>query len=67
MMLKQRRQVWFDLTEHTAKPRFVDRQELPNWQEGPEIVDYVKQMANEGWELVVHGAGHEFIFEREVF
>lgn len=65
-MPTQRRRISLDLTDHKFKPRFVDGQELPNWREGPEMVDYVKQLAGEGWQLIVHGAGQEFIFERQV-
>jgi hypothetical protein len=65
-MPNQRRRVRADLADHILKPRFIDGQELPNWRDGPEMTDYIKQLAREGWQLVVRGSGHEFIFERQV-
>ncbi len=55
--------VRFDLTEDASKPRFVDGHELPNWQEGPEMVEYIRQLKNEGWNLRA-GNSCMLIFER---
>jgi hypothetical protein len=63
-MLTQRRRVRFDLTDDTIKPRFVDGQELPNWQDGPEMVDYITHLVQEGWNLT-SGNGQLLIFERQ--
>ncbi len=58
--------VRFDLADQTLKPRFIDGQELPNWQEGPEILDYIRQMANEWWLLAGgHISNRELIFKRQ--
>jgi hypothetical protein len=46
-MSTQCRRVLFDLADQTLKPRFVDGQELPDWREGPEILDYIRQMSRE--------------------
>ncbi len=64
MMPTQRRRVRFDLSGDTAKPRFVDGQELPNWRDGPEMVDYITRLMREGWKLT-EGNDRLLIFERE--
>ncbi len=64
MTLMQRRRVQFDLIDDTAKPRFVDGQELPEWQDGPEMVDYITHLMDEGWNLTA-GNSQVLIFERQ--
>ncbi len=50
----------FDIVDQTLKPRFVDGEELPNWRQGPDILDYIRQMALQWW-LVTGGSGRELI------
>ncbi len=64
MMPTQRRIVRFDLVEQMIKPRFVDGQELPQWQDGPEMVDYITHLKDEGWNLT-GGNRQLLIFERQ--
>lgn len=33
-------------------PRFVNDQELDDWQEGPTMYDYANQLGESGWELL---------------
>jgi len=33
-------------------PRFVNHQEIPNWQHGPSVLNAVKHLTLKGWELV---------------
>lgn len=65
MMLTQRRRVRFDLTDDTSKPRFVDEKELPHWQDGPEMVAYIRQLMHDGWHLAA-GNSRVLVFERQV-
>jgi len=34
------------------RPRFVDGSELPGWKEGPEILGYLNELGEDGWEMV---------------
>lgn len=65
MMFTQRRRVRFDLSDDTAKPRFVDGKELQNWQEGPEMAAYIRQLMHDGWHLT-EGNSRVLTFERRV-
>ncbi len=47
-MPKREIRVVFDLVDGDLKPRFVNGQELPNWRDGPEMVEYVRQKEDEG-------------------
>ncbi len=62
----QSRRVRYDLASGVLKPRLVDGQELPNWSEGPGIVDYVMRLMDDGWRLV-HAVTppRELLLERE--
>ncbi len=61
----ERRRIRFDLVDQMLKLRYVDGQELPNWQEGPEMVEYTKRLMKEGWHFL-GGSGRELVFERRV-
>ncbi len=65
-MPTQQRRVRFDLTDSELKPRFIDGKEPPNWRDGPNITDYIKQLMDEGWHLTGASSGRELIFERQV-
>ncbi len=43
----------FDIVDQTLKPRFVDGEELPNWRQGPDILEYIRQMALQWWLVTV--------------
>ncbi len=58
--------VRFDLAGQMLKPRFIDGQELPDWQQGPGIVDYVRHMAQEWWLLTSGNSNsRELVFKRQ--
>jgi hypothetical protein len=35
-----------------GRPRVVNGQEIPNWQQGPKILGTVQRLGWKGWELV---------------
>ena len=35
-----------------GRPRYVNRQEIPNWQQGPTLWEVVNYLFRKGWELV---------------
>lgn len=35
-----------------GRPRYVNDQEIPNWQQGPALFDAVNHLFRNGWELV---------------
>ena len=35
-----------------GRPRYVNRQEIPNWQQGPALWEVVNYLFRKGWELV---------------
>ena len=40
------------LSNHNFVPHFINTQEIPNWQAGPNMVDVSNQLGEQGWELV---------------
>jgi hypothetical protein len=34
------------------KPRWLDGDELPDWQQGPTLIAYCNQLGENGWELI---------------
>jgi hypothetical protein len=38
--------------KNTLRPTWVNGQMLPNWTSGPEFFDYLRQLGDQGWELV---------------
>ncbi len=64
-MPKQERRVYFDLANGDMKPRRVDGAELPNWEHGPTMPIYIKQLQTEGWNLTRQLSPHIFVFEHE--
>lgn len=65
-MSKVERRVYFDLVNSDMKPRRVDGQELVNWEQGPTMAQYIKQMQADGWRLVKQLSQHVYVFERDV-
>jgi hypothetical protein len=35
-----------------GRPRYVNGQEIPNWQQGPTLWEAVRHLFRKGWELV---------------
>ncbi len=44
----------FAESENAIKPRFIDGREIPDWEKGPDMTEYMRKMAGQGW--VVHTA-----------
>ena len=55
-----------DRTIQEFKPRFIDGQDFPSWEAGPDMADYIKRLQSKGWQLVGHVGSQEYIFEREL-
>ncbi len=55
--------VVFDLTDGDYKPRFVNGQELPDWENGPSLADYISQKTDEGCCLKTSVGPQTYIFE----
>jgi hypothetical protein len=51
-MLK-RNSDYLDILCEEGHPRYVNGQEIPNWQQGPTILGAVNHLAWKGWELVL--------------
>lgn len=58
---------------HGCRLRFIDGVEYPSWERAPLMHEYLKQMAQEGWELAAACAGerlygvsdkHQLFFRR---
>jgi hypothetical protein len=49
-------------------PRYVNGQEIPNWKQGPTILDAMNHLIRKGWKLVSHTSalrrGYPLIFRR---
>jgi hypothetical protein len=48
----------------TMWARFINNQELTDWKNGPTMQDYIRQLGEEGWELVTIETGGLFWFKR---
>jgi hypothetical protein len=55
--------VVFDLADKILKPRFVNGQELPNWKDGPDMVEYVRQKEHEGCCMKISMGPQTYIFD----
>ena len=42
------------------RPRYVDGRERWDWKEAPVVLDYLRALGDEGWELVSMGEVHNF-------
>lgn len=61
---KEKLQVKFDdVGDGTWKPRYVNGQEVPNWKNGPDMTDYIRELMHKGWSPVT-GVGDKYVFER---
>ncbi len=58
--------VQFDLTrdQRVLKPRYVQGQELPDWEKGPDMHAYIRVMFNRGYRGMTKGPGQSYIFKR---
>jgi hypothetical protein len=58
--------VTFDLTgdRRILRPRYVQGQELPNWEKGPDMATYIRTMKLQGYGNFSKGPDHIYIFRR---
>ncbi len=64
MTQKPQMRVMVDNTNGVTKPRWVNGQELPDWENGPPMVEYIRNLAKQGWWLTQRLQDLEFLFER---
>jgi hypothetical protein len=62
MLPMQELRVVFDLYDGGLKPRFVNGQELPNWKDGPLMIDYFRQKQGEGCHMESTANPQTYIF-----
>jgi hypothetical protein len=43
-------------------PRYVNGQEIPNWQQGPTLVEVVNHLFWKGWERVANPLGPDLLW-----
>jgi hypothetical protein len=59
-------------TKDNRVVRYLNLTELPNWEEGPPLVEYINQLGADGWELVGTPSGGQnpawyiLIFKRPI-
>jgi hypothetical protein len=49
-----------DMAGRVTRIRYVNDMEVPDWSKGPQTVEYLNRLSDEGWELVsvcMPGAG----------
>jgi hypothetical protein len=59
--------------DYGKRVRYSNDEELANWKDGPSVSEYLRQVGNEGWELVAvtmksnsqTDRDHELFFKRE--
>ena len=44
------------IVDDEGRPRYVNGQEIPNWQQGPTGFGYMEKLVWQGWELVSHSS-----------
>jgi hypothetical protein len=55
------------ISQAQARVRWINAQELQNWQQGPPLAEFLNQQGAQGWELVsaqLASPGAQFIFKR---
>ncbi len=62
--MTKRIRVVFDLVDEDLKPRSVDGTELPDWENGPGMLEYLKQKGAQGWHIADTIGGRTIILER---
>ncbi len=45
------------------RPRYLNDEQLPEWENGPTMVEYLNHMSKQGWRLVTQLRGQEYVFE----
>ncbi len=58
--------VKFDLIrdQSTLKPRYVQGQELPDWEQGPDMVTYIHTLRQKGYRDISKGPDEIYLFKR---
>ena len=54
------RELITNMAGEVTRVRYLDDREVPNWSKGPQTVEYLNRLSDEGWELVsvcIPGAG----------
>jgi hypothetical protein len=51
--MPKRNSDYLDMVCEQGRPRYVNGQEIPNWQQGPTIFGAANHLAWKGWELVL--------------
>ncbi len=44
------------------KPRFIEGQEIPNWEAGLELEAFLMEMRQQGWSFSASSSGKVFVF-----
>lgn len=59
-------QVKFDLTkaQNVLKPRYVQGRELVNWENGPDMLTYIRTMFDEGYRGLSASGSQVYLFKR---
>lgn len=59
-------QVKFDLTKahNVLKPRYVQGQELVNWENGPDMLTYIRTMFDDGYRSLSTCGSQVYLFKR---
>ncbi len=47
------------------KPRYVNGEQLPDWENGPEVTAFIRELLQRGYQLVSDPVDNEFTFEVE--
>ncbi len=58
--------VIFDLveTQNMMKPRFIDGQEIPDWENGSDMAAYIHDLRKQGWKISRAAGGGAVTFTR---
>ncbi len=59
-------EVQFDLTrdQKSLKPRYIQGQEIPDWENGPDMANYIRMMRQRGYQNITKSHDEVYIFRR---
>lgn len=49
---------WLVILCEEKRPRYINGEEVPNWQQGPNLWEVVTYLGCKGWELIFDVFGH---------